>query len=200
MIALIDYGVGNLTNLCNAIDQFTQDYEITREPANLHRASKIILPGVGAFGFAMDNLKKRGFEKPLLEEARKKKILGICVGMQLLFTESSEHGSHKGLNLIPGKVTRFGSDLKIPQIGWNSLRIKRDDPILEGVGDGDFFYSVHSYACHPEKPEAALGVCDYGEEYACVVKEKNVYGFQFHPEKSSDKGIRLLRNFFELPA
>ena len=200
MIAIIDYGVGNLHNLKNAFDFQNLAAEIVSEPARLEAASHVVLPGVGAFRPAMDCLRQAGMEKVVRESvASGKPFLGICVGMELMFDESEEDGLHEGLGLIGGRVVRFsGAGIKIPQIGWNQVELQRQDPLLEGVPDGSYFYFVHSYHAVLNDPGDALGLSDYGAAFPAIVQRSNMWGMQFHPEKSQNPGLRLLRNFAEL--
>ena len=173
----------------------------------MQNAHGVVLPGVGAFGDAAANLRAAGFEQPLREAvAAGKPLLGICVGMQLLFDESEEMGRHAGLGLIPGRVVRFpgdmagpdGRSLKVPQIGWNQLHHDGGDPLLAGVGTGAYAYFVHSYYCAPVDPAYTLATTDYGIDYASVVRRGRVWGIQCHPEKSQATGLRILANFVAL--
>lgn len=203
-IAVVDYGVGNLRNVYKALEAAGAPARIVTEPAGLIGATGIVLPGVGAFGDAAANLRAAGFETPLLDVmSAGLPLLGICVGMQLLFDESEEMGRHAGLGVIPGRVLRFdgnmvGADnrlLKTPQIGWNRLRHPGTDPLLIGVPDGAYAYFVHSYYCAPDDPAYILASTDYGLDFASVVRRDNVWGIQCHPEKSQAVGLRILRNF-----
>lgn len=202
MIAIVDYGVGNLFSLRSSLDFLGLESRVTGDPEALRAADRIILPGVGAFGDAMDQLNRTGLVPLILEESRKKPLLGICLGMQLLLEESCEYGIHKGLGLIPGRVASLAEDLpdktlKVPHIGWNALRIVRDDPLLKDVGAGAYMYYVHSfYATGCD--ESTLAVSDYGLPVTGVVRKGLVWGVQFHPEKSGDAGLRLLRAFAQL--
>ena len=198
MIGITDYQAGNLQNLQNALDYIEVESKIFKSPEGLEDVDKIILPGVGAFGHAAENLKKFGFWDPIIELVTQKDvpILGICVGMQLLFSESSEGGSHEGLGIIAGKVRRFEStDLKIPQMGWNRVSFANEDPIFDRIIDGSWFYFVHSYACRPDSNREEVGVSDYGDNFCSVARKGNVWGVQFHPEKSQNQGLQLLHNF-----
>ena len=196
MIAIIDYGVGNLYNLKNALDFQQLENRIVDDPAQLNGASHVILPGVGAFRPAMDRFRASGMEEVVRRHvAAGRPFLGVCVGMQLMFDESEEDGLHQGLGLIRGRVLRFAHDLKIPQIGWNQVAVQREDPLLEGVADGSYFYFVHSYHAVLNDPADALGLTDYGIEFPAVVGRGNLWGVQFHPEKSQQPGLRLLKNF-----
>ncbi|MDH4246409.1 MAG: imidazole glycerol phosphate synthase subunit HisH [Deltaproteobacteria bacterium] len=197
MIAIIDYNVGNIFNLKNALDFQGLENRIVREPSGLQDASHIILPGVGAYHPAMAHLRQTGMEAPVRERvAAGVPFLGVCIGMQLLFDESEEDGLHQGLGLIPGRVVRFRSaTLKVPQIGWNQVRWKRPDPLLEGIADNSYFYFVHSYYALAADSDHVLGQANYGEDFPAVVRRGNIWGAQFHPEKSQNAGLRMLRNF-----
>ena len=203
MIAIIDYGVGNLFSLCSSLRFLGLPAEVTRDPAALARAERIILPGVGAFGDAKAKLDAAGLIPLLRTESARKPLLGICLGMQLLFDSSSEYGVHPGLGLVPGQVTDLRQDLKdpslkVPHMGWNSLEILRSDPLFRYLSPGESVYYVHSFyaaGCAPH----TLAVSHYGNvAVPGVVRSGNVYGAQFHPEKSGDTGLRLLKAFAEL--
>jgi len=203
-IAVVDYGVGNLRNVYKALEAAGAPAEIVNTPDGLAGAAGIVLPGVGAFGDAAANLRAAGFEMPLLAAiAAGTPLLGICVGMQLLLDESEEMGRHRGLGVIPGRVVRFAGDaigaddrpLKVPQIGWNQLHHRGDDPLLAGLPDGAYAYFVHSYYCAPATPEYTIATTDYGSAYASVIRRDSVWGIQCHPEKSQAVGLRILRNF-----
>jgi glutamine amidotransferase len=199
MIALIDYGMGNLRSVEKALESLGVEVIVTSDSDVLRAADGVVLPGVGAFGDAMANLERAGLI-PTIQEvvAAGTPLLGICLGMQLLFTTSEEHGSHKGLDLIPGRVRMFEGDFKIPHIGWNDLTLKRPDPMLEGVYDGDYVYWVHSLFVEPLDKGVVLASTDYHGEVPGIVAFDNVYGIQFHPEKSSRVGLQLLRNFVKI--
>lgn len=199
MIAIIDYGVGNLHNLKNALDFLGLEGRIVQDPESLGAASHIILPGVGAFRPAMDRLRDCGMVPVVRERvAAGVPFLGVCVGMQLLFETSEEGGEYEGLGLIPGRVVRFSHGLKIPQIGWNQVVFQRDDPLLEGIPGQSYFYFVHSYHAVLTHESDGLGLADYGEWFPAIVRRGNLWGAQFHPEKSQDQGLRLLTNFSRL--
>jgi glutamine amidotransferase len=200
MIAIVDYNVGNLYNLKNALDFLGLENRIVRHPADLAGAEHILLPGVGAFRPAMEHLRLPGWVPALRERvAAGVPLLGVCVGMQLLFDESEEDGLHEGLGLLKGRVVRFrGEGLKVPQIGWNQAAWQREDPLLEGIPDGTYFYFVHSYYACLDEPGDALGLTEYGETFPSVVRHGTVWGAQFHPEKSQNGGLRLLQNFAAL--
>lgn len=201
MIAIIDYNVGNLYNLKNALDFQALPNRIVREPGELNEATHIVLPGVGAFKPAMDRLEQSGMI-PLIRQkvAQGVPFLGVCVGLQLLFDEAEEDGLHKGLGLLKGRVVRFKNGtsepkLKVPQIGWNQVTWQKPDPLTEGIADKSYFYFVHSYHAVLDDEEQALGLTDYGGLFPAVVRRGNVWGAQFHPEKSQDAGLRMLKNF-----
>lgn len=202
MIAIVDYGVGNLFSLAGSLKSLGLDTVVTSSAAELARAERIVLPGVGAFGDAMQKLAAAGLVPELRRQAAQKPLLGICLGMQLLFEKSEEYGEHAGLGLIPGEVCPLAPDLadpalKTPHIGWNALELLRPDPLFRYLKNGEYVYYVHSYyakhcAAH------TLAVSDYSIPVTGVVKNGLVYGTQFHPEKSGDAGLRLLRAFAEL--
>lgn len=199
MIAIIDYGVGNLSNLKNAFDFQEVETHIVNDPARLEDATHVVLPGVGAFRPAMERLRQAGMEQVVHRSiAAGKPFLGVCVGMQLMFDQSEEDGLHEGLGLIGGNIVRFANGLKIPQIGWNQVAFQREDPLLEGVPDGSYFYFVHSYHAALHDTADALGMTDYGESFPAIVRRQNMWGVQFHPEKSQNAGLRLLKNFAAL--
>lgn len=196
MITIIDYGMGNLRSVEKALEKTGAEVRVSREPDDVRSASHLVLPGVGAFGDAMQNLDKRGLIEPIMEEvAAGKPFLGICLGLDLVFEESDEHGLHKGLGLLPGRVELLPTDLKIPHIGWNRIRIEKDSKLLAEVPDGSFFYFVHSYVVVPGEDTDILCTTDYGCRFVSAVERDNVTAFQFHPEKSSALGLSILRNF-----
>ena len=202
MIAIVDYGVGNLFSLASSLRQIGAETEITREAERIRAAERVILPGVGAFGDAMAKLNAAGLVRVLRETAEEKPLLGICLGMQLLFDRSFEYGEHAGLGLIPGDVRDLRRSLddpalKVPHMGWNALEIRRDDPLFRRFRDGEYVYYVHSFYA-TDCAESTLAVSQYGNVAVTgVVRRGNVYGTQFHPEKSGDAGLRLLRAFAE---
>lgn len=203
MIAILDYGVGNLFSLSGSLKALGLEAEITGDPDRLQAADRIILPGVGAFGDARAKLEEAGLVPVLKKEAEKKPLLGICLGMQLLFDTSMEYGVHKGLGLIPGQVEDLkgaltDKNLKVPHMGWNRLEIKKDDPLFRYIENGAYVYYVHSYyAAHCE--ESTLAVSMYGNvPVTGVVRRGNVWGTQFHPEKSGDTGLLILKAFSKL--
>ena len=196
MIAIVDYGIGNLGSVAKAFRHAGAPTVLSAEADVLQAAEALVLPGDGAFGATMDEIRRRGLE-PVLRAAvvRGTPLLGICIGMQVLFEESEEHGRHRGLGLLPGRVRRLGSDLVVPHMGWNGLQRVRAHPLLDGIEDDTYVYFVHSYRCEPAAAEAVLATSDYGGAFAAVVGEGNVLGVQFHPEKSQAAGLRMIRNF-----
>ena len=202
MIAIVDYGVGNLFSLTQSFHAIGADITVTSDPAVLRSAEKILLPGVGAFGDAAEKLRNSGLDTVLIEEAQKgKPLMGICLGMQLLFEEGHEYGCHKGLGLIKGCVKPIADiipkDLKIPHMGWNGLDIQRPSKILANITQGDCVYFVHSYYADAE-PDAVIATAEYGAPLTAAVEKGNVLGCQFHPEKSGKVGLEILRAFSEM--
>ena len=202
MIAIVDYGVGNLFSLRSSLAKLGLEAVVTADPEVLRKADRLILPGVGAFGDAMAKLEATGLVPVLKEEAAKKPLLGICLGMQLLFERSYEYGIHAGLGLIPGEVCPLEPDLtdkslKVPQIGWNALHIVQDDPLFRYIQEGEYVYYVHSYYAK-SCAESTLAVSEYSIPVTGAVRCGKVYGTQFHPEKSGDTGLRILKAFAEL--
>ena len=201
MIAIIDYGVGNLFSLCSSLKAIGADAVITGDSELIKKADKLILPGVGAFGDAIKKLRSTGLDKLILEEAKSgKPIMGICLGMQLLFEKSYEYGCHEGLGLIKGEVVpmedKIPADLKIPHIGWNSLIFKKENPIFKYINNGDCVYFVHSFYAE-NCDDALLATAEYGNELTAAVAKDNIYGCQFHPEKSGSVGLNILKAFCE---
>ncbi len=202
MIAIIDYGMGNLRSVQKAFEKLGQEALVTRVPGALLSAQGVVLPGVGAFGQAMENLRAFSLDTVVREclEARKP-FLGICLGMQLLFQESEEFGRVRGLGVIPGKVVRFSGPafgdggLKIPHMGWNRLHKVKDTPLLEGVAESAMMYFVHSYYAAPEDPDWIATTTDHGVEFVSSVCRGNLFAIQCHPEKSGDVGLKILENF-----
>ena len=195
-VAIIDYGVGNLRSVEKAFAAVGCDAVVSADEDFLQSAERLVLPGVGAFGACMKALTERGFDQLVCERvAQGTPVLGVCVGMQMLFEESEEFGMTRGLGLLRGRVIRFSGDLVVPQVGWNQIRQRLSHPLLQGIADGAFFYFVHSYYCEPADSRVVLGETDYGVAYASVVAHENISGVQFHPEKSQAAGLRLLANF-----
>lgn len=198
MIAIIDYGRGNLQSLSKALERMNHAVSITSDPETVIRADAIILPGAGVFGDAMYELGKRELVTILKEASRMDKpILGICQGMQLLFTSSDEHGYHQGLNLLPGHVVRFEGDYNIPHTGWNWLSFKHPHPFFRGLEEGHVYFA-HSYHVMADNQEDVIATTDYYQNVAAIVSRRKVYGVQFHPEKSGKLGLQLLGRFARL--
>lgn len=198
MIAIIDYGAGNLQSVKKAFDFIGAESVITNDPKVILSADKILLPGVGSFGDAMDSMQKNGLVETVKECALSgKPFLGICLGLQLLFEESEESPDVKGLGIFKGKIKKFSSDmgLKIPHIGWNSLEIKQKDTLFKGIPENSYVYFVHSYYLHAEDKEDIATVTNYGIDFHSAVGKNNIFATQFHPEKSGDVGLQILRNF-----
>jgi len=213
MIAILDYGVGNLRSVYHSFEAVAAplgiQVDIVDRPTDFTRWKAVVLPGQGAFGDSVHNLRRQGFVEPLLESVGAGlPLLSICVGMQLLFDESEEMGRHEGLHLIPGRVRRFpaampdptrpGHTLRVPQIGWNQLHRRQDDRLLDGVRDGAYAYFAHSYYCDAADPSAVLAVTDYGIDYPSIVRYRNAWGIQPHPEKSHSVGLHILENFMKM--
>jgi len=210
MIAIVDYGMGNLRSVHKAVERAGYEARVTADPQEVLDASKIILPGVGAFRDCMRNLEASNLLEPVIRSIEAgKPFLGICLGLQLLFEESDEFGLHKGMGVLPGRVTRFpediqdpetGQPLPIPHMGWNTVQIKKETPLFGGIESGSFFYFVHSYYALPQDPTDIAATTPYGIEFACGVQRDNIHAVQFHPEKSQAIGLQLLRNFGGLKA
>jgi glutamine amidotransferase len=199
MIAIIDYGMGNLRSVQKAFEHLGYPAVLTREAAVIGKADRVVLPGVGAFGDAMDQLRALRLIEPIHAAIKSgRPFLGICVGVQLLFEESEEMGHHTGLGVFPGKVVRFRISRKVPHIGWNQIHIQRETPLLAGIPDGSFAYFVHSYYAKPADPSLVLAKTDYEIEFLSIAGRGQVFGIQFHPEKSQEIGLRILRNFAEM--
>jgi glutamine amidotransferase len=195
MIAIVDYGIGNLGSVTKGFRHVGAEVQLTGDPAALRQASALVLPGDGAFGATMEEIERRGLA-PILREAVAAGVplLGICIGMQVLFEESEEHGLFQGLGLLPGRVRRFDDTLTVPHMGWNELHPHREHPLLEGIADGAHVYFVHSYFCDAP-PEVTIASSDYGRDFAAIVGRDHVVGVQFHPEKSQKVGLRMVANF-----
>ena len=194
-VAIIDYGVGNLRSVEKAFAATGCKAIVSSDESVLRAARRLVLPGVGAFAACMKALRERGFDRLVKERAGEgTPLLGVCVGMQLLFDESEEFGSTPGLGLLRGSVRRFNNDLVVPHVGWNRIYQKRVHALFEKIEDGSFCYFVHSYYCEAAD-ENIVGETEYGRRYASVVAQENICGVQFHPEKSQDVGLRMLKNF-----
>ncbi|MHC4267456.1 MAG: imidazole glycerol phosphate synthase subunit HisH [Planctomycetota bacterium] len=226
MIAIIDYGMGNLRSVAKAFEKVGVDAVITDEPGIIEKADKIVLPGVGAFKDAKEGLQERNLIEPIINHIKQRKLfLGICLGLHLLFTKSNEDGEHEGLNIVPGEVVRFKADrftvnntnsrnyvaepskslpginnkkLKIPHMGWNTIRAKKEVSILKGLPDDAYMYFVHSYYVVPEQNEVVATETDYGVPFVSMISVDNVFAMQFHPEKSQRYGLMIIKNFGEL--
>lgn len=209
MIAIIDYGMGNIHSVQKALESLGAATAVTNSPKDIEESEKVVLPGVGAFGDAAAELEKRGLISSLNKHISGKKIfLGICLGMQLLFEESQESGSNKGLGALKGKVKRFDfsgeadtdkKKLKVPHMGWNELKIKlKDCPLFRDLDESSYVYFCHSYYVEPADKNIVAAATYYGREFVSIIWQDNVYGVQFHPEKSQDAGMRILNNFVKL--
>ena len=203
MIAIIDYGVGNLFSLRSSLTHLGLEAVVTADAQTIRKADRLILPGVGAFGDAMDKLSATGLVPVIREQAAQKPLLGICLGMQLLFEKSYEYGEHGGLGFVKGEVCPLEPDLKdktlkVPQIGWNALDILRPNAMTEGLENGSYVYFVHSFMAKPSDENDLAAVTDYGTRVPAMVARGNLFGCQFHPEKSGEVGLQMLRNFAKL--
>ena len=198
-LAIIDYGVGNLRSVEKAFAAMGCEAVVSGDEKVLRSAERLVLPGVGAFAACMKALSERGLDQVVRERvAAGTPLLGVCVGMQLLFEESDEFGSTSGLGLLRGRVRRFSPDLVVPQVGWNRIEQVRTHPVFAEIADRSHFYFVHSYYCEPLDNQVVMGQTEYGINYASVVAQENICGVQFHPEKRQESGLRLLRNFARL--
>jgi glutamine amidotransferase len=196
MIAIIDYGMGNLRSVEKGFLKAGVDARVIRDPKAVDDAGAIVLPGVGAFRDCMRNLEQASLMEPVLRAIRKgKPYLGICLGLQILFTESEEFGNYKGLDIFKGRVAKFRVDLKVPHMGWNNVKILRRPPIFEGIKDESYFYFVHSFYVAPGDNDIVAGTTEYGLTFASMVWKDNIFATQFHPEKSQGTGLEILKNF-----
>lgn len=201
MIAIIDYDAGNIKSVEKALQYLGQDVKITDDPQEILAADKVILPGVGAFGDAMDNLRKKGLDQVIYQVVEKKTpFLGICLGLQLLFERSEESPEVEGLSILPGEIVRIpaGEGLKIPHIGWNSLHLENSGRLFQGIDEQAYVYFVHSFYLKAKEEECVKASTEYGVHIHASVEKDNVFACQFHPEKSSDVGLKILKNFVEL--
>lgn len=206
MIAVVDYGMGNLRSVYKALEKVGYTATVTSSHRQIADARALVLPGVGAFKDCINNLEKLNLREPILQSIRSgKPFLGICLGLQVLFTESDEFGKTPGLNLIPGRVVHFsksetpiGGRLKIPHMGWNALSLQKKLPLFEGIEDGSFFYFVHSYYVNPADKKVIATTTRYGVDFTSSIQQDNMFACQFHPEKSQQVGLRLLKNFGKL--
>jgi glutamine amidotransferase len=202
MIGIVDYGLGNLASVAGAVEKLGFEPVVSADPAELSRAEKLILPGVGAFGDGMRNLWERGLIEPLTHFVIEghRPVLGICLGFQLLAEESEEFGRHAGLGWLPARVRRIAADeydLPLPHIGWNELSFRHASVMFDGIDDNTLFYFVHSYVIEGCNPVIVTGACKYGETFPAAIQAGNIYGTQFHPEKSQRAGLQVLGNFLE---
>jgi len=196
MIAIVDYGMGNLRSVEKGFLKVGVDARVVREPQAVDDADAVVLPGVGAFRDCIRNLAQTSMTESIMRSIRKgKPYLGICLGLQVLFTESEEFGIYKGLDVFKGKVVRFQIDLKVPHMGWNNVKILRRPPIFDGIQDESFFYFVHSYYVATDDTAAVSTTTDYGITFTSMVWKDNIFATQFHPEKSQESGLRVLKNF-----
>jgi len=201
VIAVIDYGMGNLRSVSKALEHVGAPVKVTSNPLDLKSASGVVLPGVGAFRDAVNNLRKLNLWDAIIEEIEKgKPFLGICLGLQLLFEKSYEFGETEGLGIIKGEVVKFDlpKEYKIPHMGWNQVYRRKDSQLLKGIGEGEFFYFVHSYYVKPKDKDVVLTETDYGTVFTSSIEKENVFATQFHPEKSQKAGLRLLSNFVKI--
>lgn len=199
MITVIDYGMGNLRSVAKALELSGREVRVSGSPEDIAASDSIVLPGVGAFSTGMKNLEDRGLIPPLTEAVRKgKPFLGICLGMQLVFEKSGEGESRPGIGLLKGSVRKFGSGVRIPHVGWNTVRTRKNSPLFYEADSPAYFYFVHSYYVEPEDESIILGTTFYGVEFASAVEKDNIHLTQFHPEKSHKKGLSLLTNFCKL--
>jgi glutamine amidotransferase len=196
MITIIDYAINNLRSVEKAFASMGVPVEVSDDPEKIRQAQKVILPGVGAFADAMNNLRAKNLTEVLREKVDTgTPLLGLCLGLQLMFSESEEFGRTTGFDFIPGRVRRLPPSLRVPHIGWNQLHLKRPDPLLEGIAEGSFVYFVHSYYADPQHPGDILATTDYDIEFPAIARRGNVWATQFHPEKSQEVGLRILKNF-----
>ena len=202
MIAIVDYGMGNLRSVQKAFEKVGHYAVVTRDPHQIDRASRVVLPGVGAFGDCMKNLTRYRLDEPIRRGiVAGKPFLGICLGLQLLFTESEEFGTHQGLNILPGKIKRIpnptsrSAEWKIPHMGWNTVSIRQPTPLFHGISSDSYFYFVHSYYVQPDDSAVTCTETEYGIPFVSSVVKDNIFASQFHPEKSQHVGLQLFRNF-----
>jgi glutamine amidotransferase len=197
MITVVDYGMGNLRSVEKAIELYTKDVRISQDPRDIKDSKALVMPGDGAFGAAMTNLRDRGWIEPIKQFiADGGFFLGICLGYQLLFSSSEEFGDHQGLDIIPGRVVRFeAGHLKVPHMGWNAVNVTRQSRFMRGIPDGAHFYFIHTFYPVPDKRDDVLGEAEYGTRFACIVERGNLIATQFHPEKSHAAGLAIIENF-----
>ena len=201
MIGVIDYGAGNLRSVCNSLKKLSVDCHVVKAPSDLNKIQTMIFPGVGSFGDSSDQLKKQSLFEPIREWIiNDRPFLGICIGFQMLFDSSEESPGSEGLGIIPGKVIKFSEqkNLKVPHMGWNEVQIKNlDDPVWQKIDDLTHFYFVHSYFPQPDNPEVSSSTTGYGVDFTSSIRFGNIFGTQFHPEKSQKSGLRLIENFLK---
>lgn len=200
MITVVDYGVGNLHSVAKALEKVGADTRVTSDWRDVEKSDGVVLPGVGAFKDSMDAMHRSDLARAIKAYiASGKPFLGVCVGLQMLFAESEEFGLSKGLGVFPGRVVKFNQNQKVPHMGWNGIKItKPGNPLLKGVEDGAYLYFVHSFYVAPETPSLTAATCEYSTEFTCMVWEKNIFGTQFHPEKSQTVGLKIYENFKNL--
>jgi glutamine amidotransferase len=199
MITIIDYGAGNLRSVVNAVGRLGYEANVTADPAEVLKARAVILPGVGAAADTMTNLREQGLDEPIRRViAEGRPFLGVCIGMQVLFSDTEEGGSHQCLGIIPGTVRKFPAGLKVPHMGWNQLKQKIAHPVFEGIADEADFYFVHSYYVEPEDRGMVAGETEYGLPFCSVVAQDNLVATQFHPEKSGEVGLKIYDNFIRM--
>lgn len=201
MIAIIDYGMGNLASVNNALNKLGYETVITDDPEEILRAERVILPGVGAFEDAVRNLRQRGLDQAINEVLRQDKpLLGICLGLQMLMEASEENGLHKGLGIVPGRVIKFQlpAQYKVPHMGWNSITPAVGSRIFAGIAPESYFYFVHSYYVLPDDDKVSAARCNYGVDFTCAIERGRLFATQFHPEKSGTIGLQILKNFGEI--
>jgi len=200
MITVVDYGVGNLHSVAKALEKVGADIRVTSDWRDVESSDGVVLPGVGAFKDSMDAMNRSDLSKAIKSFiASGKPFLGVCVGLQMLFAESEEFGVSQGLGVFPGRVIKFPGGQKVPHMGWNQIKIKKNlNPLLRGLNDGDYLYFVHSYYVVPKDSSIVAAESNYGVDFTCMVWEKNVFGTQFHPEKSQTVGLKIYENFKEL--
>jgi glutamine amidotransferase len=198
MIAIVDYGMGNLRSVEKGFLKVGVDARVVRDPKAIDDAKGVVLPGVGAFKDCMRNLEQFSLIDSIVKSIQKgKPYLGLCLGLQVLFTESEEFGVYRGLDILPGKVVRFRISLKVPHMGWNTVQVLKRPPIFDGIDDASYFYFVHSYYVVPDNAEVTAGMTEYGIPFTSMVWKENILATQFHPEKSQETGLRILKNFGE---
>lgn len=201
MIAIVDYGMGNLRSVQKGFEKAGWAAAVVKDASEISMAAGVVLPGVGAFANAMENLKNAGLVGAILQSmASGKPFLGICLGVQLLFEASEEWGWTAGLGILPGTVRRLPESLKVPHMGWNQVFYRKECPLMKGIKEGSYFYFVHSYYTDAQNDDQIYGVSEYAINFACIVGKENIFGIQFHPEKSSAAGLQILHNFGELVA